>query len=105
MIRALSYLGTLPGATTVYPGHEYTAGNVAFAISVDPSNEAIGRLAELVKANPISTARTTIGEEKGWNLFMRLHTDAVRNATSATAETPDSTVMNALRKLKNNFRG
>ncbi len=72
MIAALSYLGKLPDGTLVLNGHEYTGGNVAFAKSVEPENPAIDRLADLVKQNKITTGLTTIGDEKQWNVFMRL---------------------------------
>lgn len=105
MDKALTYLGTLPDDTIVHNGHEYTAGNLAFAKSVDPDNEAIQRLADLVKQNNITTGLTTIQDEKQWNPFMRLASDAVRKSTSATADTPLSDIMNSLRNKKNNFRG
>ena len=72
MHAALSYLGTLPDQTVVYNGHEYTAGNVAFARSVDPENGALTRLAQIVEENKIVTGLTTIADEKEWNPFMRL---------------------------------
>jgi len=102
MDDALTYLGTLPDDTIVYNGHEYTAGNLAFGKSIDPDNEAIHRLADLVKQNAITTGLTTIKDEKQWNVFMRLGSDAVRNATLAT--TPGD-IMKSLRDKKNNFRG
>ncbi|KAJ7771736.1 beta-lactamase-like protein [Mycena metata] len=105
MHAALSYLGTLPDKTLAYIGHEYTASNLAFAQSVDPENTALPRLAELVKANKITAGLTTIGDEKAWNVFMRLQDGAIRRATKADADTPDSAVMDALRELKNKFRG
>lgn len=105
MIRALNYLGTLPDQTMVYPGHEYTEGNLSFAKSFDGENKALDRLAELVKADPVTTGRTTIGDEKEWNVFMRLGSDSVRKVTSATTGTSESAIMDALRELKNNFRG
>lgn len=112
MDRSLTYLGSLPDDTVVYNGHEYTSGNVAFALSVstpdclyfvflllmhgpmlihvlislnyicqvDKSNDAIQRLAQLVKTDKVTTGKTTIGEEKHWNVFMRLESDAVRYA-------------------------
>ena len=41
-------LARLPGATRVYCGHEYTAGNLRFAAHVEPENEAVKpRLASL----------------------------------------------------------
>ncbi|KAG6832702.1 hypothetical protein H0H92_012274 [Tricholoma furcatifolium] len=105
MNRALSYLGTLPDSTVVYNGHEYTGGNLAFARTIDPDNAAIKRLEGLVKANKITTGLTTIGDEKEWNVFMRLTSDAVKTATGATTDTPESTIMDTLRNQKNNFRG
>ncbi|KAF9458644.1 Metallo-hydrolase/oxidoreductase [Collybia nuda] len=105
MNRALTYLGTLPNETIVYNGHEYTAGNLAFGKTIDPKNKALERLADIVRQNKITAGLTTIGDEKEWNVFMRLGSDAVRNATSATPSTPDSTVIDSLRDKKNNFRG
>ncbi|KAG5645901.1 hypothetical protein DXG03_005048 [Asterophora parasitica] len=101
MNRALTYLGTLPDATVVYNGHEYTASNLAFAQSIDSENAAILRLAGLVKKNKITTGLTTIGDEKEWNVFMRLESEAVRFATAATEETPLSAIMDSLREKKN----
>lgn len=66
MIAALSYLASLPDNTVVYNGHEYTAGNVAFAKSVDPGNKDIIRLADLTRENKTTTGLTSIGDEKKW---------------------------------------
>ena len=81
MIRALDYLGTLPDDTVVYNGHEYTAGNLAFARSIDGNNRALDRLTDLVNHNPITTGLTTVGDEKEWNVFMRLESEPVRLAS------------------------
>lgn len=78
MDRALNYLGTLPDNTIVENGHEYTKSNLAFARSIEPQNPAFDRLQGLIDAHPIATGLTTIGDEKQWNVFMRLHSDAVR---------------------------
>ncbi|KAK2467047.1 hypothetical protein APHAL10511_001305 [Amanita phalloides] len=105
MNNALAYLATLPDKTIVYNGHEYTAGNAAFALSVDPGNPHVDRLAALVKENIVTTGLTTIGDEKQWNVFMRLNSDAVRKVTGAEADTSKGQIMDMLRELKNNFRG
>jgi len=101
MHAALSYLGTLPDKTIVYNGHEYTAGNLAFAKTIEPENPDIARLGELVAANKSTTGLTTIGDEKKWNVFMRLEDATVRRAAQASADTPNSAIMDALRQLKN----
>ncbi|KAF8969899.1 Metallo-hydrolase/oxidoreductase [Flammula alnicola] len=105
MITSLDYIGALPDATTVYGGHEYTAGNLAFGKHVDPTNDALARLSEITEKNKITTGLTTVGDEKEWNVFMRLDTEPVLKATSATKDTPKSAVMDALREKKNKFRG
>ena len=81
MHAALSYLGTLPDTTVVYNGHEYTDGNVRFALSVVPDSKPLKRLDELVKANKVTTGLTTIGDEKEWNLFTQVESEAVRSAS------------------------
>lgn len=78
MHAALSYLGRLPNETVVYNGHEYTGANVAFGKSVDPANPGIARLVELVEESKIAAGLSTIGDEKEWNVFMRLDSDAVK---------------------------
>lgn len=105
MIDSLKYIATLPEETVVYNGHEYTAGNAAFAKHIEPENKALDRLFELVRSNKVTTGLTTIGDEKQWNVFMRLESDAVKRATSATIDTQDSVIMDSLRNQKNKFRG
>jgi len=78
MNRALSYLGTLPNDTVLYNGHEYTAGNLAFAKSIDRDNKALDKLTDLMNHNSITTGLTTIGDEKEWNVFMRLESEPVQ---------------------------
>lgn len=77
MHDALSYLGTLPDSTVVYNGHEYTKSSLAFAKSVDADNAGLARLSSLLESTNVTTGKTTIGDEKEWNPFMRLHSDAI----------------------------
>lgn len=123
MHKALSYLGTLPDNTIVCNGHEYTASSLKFALSVDPDNAGLARLRKIVEDNGVTAARTTIGDEKEWNPFMRLTSEPVkcvvwlpilpsyidvllyRSATQATSSSTESEIMDKLRTLKNNFKG
>ncbi|PFH50053.1 hypothetical protein AMATHDRAFT_146105 [Amanita thiersii Skay4041] len=105
MDRALTYLATdLPDSTIVYNGHEYTNGNLAFAKSVDPDNPAVAALETLCHENKATTGLTTIGQEKEWNVFMRLKNPSIRKATGVPPDAPDSQVMSILRERKNVFR-
>ncbi|KAG8956530.1 Cytoplasmic glyoxalase II [Tulasnella sp. 424] len=99
MHKALSYLGTLPDDTVTYPGHEYTASNFKFGASIEPENEAIKKGIKLAEDNKITTGLTTIGDEKQFNVFMRLDNEAVKKATGESM--PDS-ITDKLRTMKNN---
>lgn len=77
MHAALRYLGTLPDETIAYVGHEYTKSNAAFGRAADPDNSALARLEKLCEENEVTTGRSTIGDEKQWNVFMRLDSQPV----------------------------
>lgn len=65
-------LANLPKDTTVYNGHEYTGGNVKFALKVDPHNEFVLKLAKFVQDHSTTVGEFTIGDELNHNPFMRL---------------------------------
>ena len=72
MDKALNeVLAALPDDTKVYPGHEYTKGNVKFAVSV-VQDEAVQRLQKFTEENKQTQGKFTIGDEKKHNVFMRL---------------------------------
>ncbi|KAG8891104.1 Cytoplasmic glyoxalase II [Tulasnella sp. 332] len=100
MHKSLSYLGTLPDDTVTWIGHEYTTSNFKFGAHVDPENEAIKRGLELSAENKVTTGKTTIADEKEFNVFMRLDSQAVKNATGTSDVVA---AMDKLRNMKNNF--
>ncbi|MEJ2089218.1 MAG: hydroxyacylglutathione hydrolase, partial [Gammaproteobacteria bacterium] len=74
MWTSLKKLMALPDDTIVYCAHEYTQANAAFALTVEPGNEALlARSAEIdrLRAEGIPTVPTTIGLEKATNPFLR----------------------------------
>jgi hydroxyacylglutathione hydrolase len=94
-------LGTLPDATRVYCGHEYTESNFVFAAHVDPENASVRAKLERVRkirenaaadwhdATPDEmTIPSTIGEEHATNPFLR-------------AADPEE--LGRIRKLKDDF--
>jgi hydroxyacylglutathione hydrolase len=105
MDKALSYLTTLPDKTIVYNGHEYTKGSLAFGLSVDPDNKALHRLKDITEKNKITTGLTTIKDEKEWNVFIRLDEEVTRKAAKVDNSASRTNVIDALRTMKNNFRG
>ena len=86
MHDALTKLGKLPEDTLVFNGHEYTTGSAKFGHHIEPHNEAIKRYAGTdptlancrllsnAQASDCTTGKSTIGDEKQWNVFMRLDT-------------------------------
>lgn len=71
---SLQKLQALPDDTSVYCAHEYTQSNAAFALSVEPQNEALqARVKEIdtLRAAGKPTVPTTIGLEKATNPFLR----------------------------------
>jgi hydroxyacylglutathione hydrolase len=74
MWESLLKLRTLPDDFRLYCGHEYTASNVKFALTVEPDNPALqARAAEVTKlrADNKPTIPVLLGEEKKANVFLR----------------------------------
>lgn len=74
MWESLLKLRALPDDFKLYCGHEYTAANVKFALTVDPDNAALIARAEQVarlRAEGKPTIPTLLGEEKKANVFLR----------------------------------
>jgi hydroxyacylglutathione hydrolase len=71
MWSSLRALTALPPATRLWFGHEYTAGNLRFAASIEPHNPAI---AERAAALPARTTPTTVALELATNPFVRAAT-------------------------------
>jgi hydroxyacylglutathione hydrolase len=89
-------LAALPDDTKVYPGHEYTKGNVKFAKTV-LDNEAIRKLDKFSQENKQTQGKFTIGDEKKHNVFMRVDDPEIQKATG---ETKPVDVMRELRSMK-----
>ena len=74
MWESLLKLRALPDDFRLYCGHEYTAANVKFALTVEPDNPALKARAEEVarlRADNKPTIPVLLGEEKKANVFLR----------------------------------
>ncbi len=74
MFASLAKLKALPDATLICCGHEYTASNARFALSVDADNPALQarvREATAQRAAGVPTIPSTMGSERAANRFMR----------------------------------
>ncbi|PWY67203.1 glyoxylase [Aspergillus heteromorphus CBS 117.55] len=92
-------LAALPDDTKVYPGHEYTKGNVKFCLAVSQS-DAIKKLDAFATANEQTQGKFTIGDEKLHNVFMRVNDPEIQQKTGKTDPVE---VMAALREMKNSM--
>jgi hydroxyacylglutathione hydrolase len=80
MWDSLLKLRALPDDFKLYCGHEYTASNVKFALTVEPDNAALRARAEEVtrlRAENKPTIPVALGEEKRANVFLRADETAV----------------------------
>ncbi|KAJ4323693.1 Cytoplasmic glyoxalase II [Neodidymelliopsis sp. IMI 364377] len=89
-------LAALPDDTKVYPGHEYTKGNVKFAKTV-ANNAAVKKLDEYSQANKETQGKFTIGDEKKHNVFMLFADPEIQKATGQTEPVE---VVRTLRAMK-----
>ncbi len=77
MFASLAKFAELPDATLVCCGHEYTASNAKFALTVEPQNAALAaRAAEVaaLRAAGKPTLPVTLGQERATNPFLRAET-------------------------------
>ena len=105
MWASLSKLAALPADTIVYSGHEYTASNAKFALSVEPENVALqARAADITakRSAGIPTVPSTLAEELATNPFLRAHLPEMKSAVGMETAT-NAEVFAAIRKQKDNF--
>ncbi|KKB85262.1 hydroxyacylglutathione hydrolase [Devosia limi DSM 17137] len=105
MWEGLKVLRALPDATLVYPGHEYTASNAKFALSIDPDNAVLQtRAAEVhaLRAAGRFTVPANLGIEKQANPFLRADDPVIARYYGLEGADP-AEVFAAIRKGKDTF--
>ncbi|MFV0490944.1 MAG: hydroxyacylglutathione hydrolase [Pseudorhodobacter sp.] len=105
MWRSLSKFTSLPDETLICSGHEYTAANMRFALSLEPGHpDLILRQEEIEKLRAAgqATVPSTLGLERQTNPFLRADNQTLKTAIGmpdAAAET----VFAEIRKRKDHF--
>jgi len=108
--QSLRRLGSLPGETKVYCTHEYTVGNLMFALAVEPDNSATTaylKKCQILRAEGRPTLPGTIGNELNINPFLRVKNGTVKRSAEQHAGHPlnsELEIFTALREWKNHFR-
>ena len=105
MWTSLSRLAALPSDTVVYSGHEYTASNAKFALTIDPHNtDLISRVHAITeaRASGIPTVPSTLTLELATNPFLRAADSDIRNRLGMAGAT-DVEVFTEIRARKDAF--
>jgi hydroxyacylglutathione hydrolase len=105
MWGSLSKLMTLPDATKIYCGHEYTENNGRFALTLEPGNDALeARMKEVraVRAKKQTTMPSGMGLEKATNPFLRVKSPEIRK-TLGMESAGDVAVFGEIRARKDRF--
>jgi len=95
--------------TRVYPGHDYLLNNLAFTLDREPDNEVAAQMIhDYAKQDPEHALITTLGQEKEFNTFFRLHSptviDRLIEVCPEIGDKPDARcVFLTLRELRNRW--
>ena len=103
MWESLLKLRALPDDFKLYCGHEYTAANVKFALTIEPDNAVLKARAEQVRrlrSENKPTVPTLLGEEKKANVFLRADDPAVAAGVRMRDREP-AEIFGELRERKN----
>src|SRR5689334_13703390 len=103
MWDSLLKLRALPDDFRLFCGHEYTASNVKFALTVEPDNAALqARAAEVTRLRAAGepTVPSLLGDEKKANVFLRADDPAVAAKLRMKGAGPEQ-VFAELRERKN----
>ncbi len=105
MWASLSKLAKLPPDTLVCSGHEYTAANAKFALTIESDNPALmSRVGAIKNARAAGrpTVPSTLADELATNPFLRAHLPSVKAALQMKDAT-DAEVFGAIRSKKDAF--
>lgn len=83
MWASLSRLAALPPDTLICSGHEYTTGNLRFALTLEPGNAALILRVERVaglRREGLPSVPVALSEERDTNPFLRAHLPALKSA-------------------------
>ena len=105
MHDSMQKLAALPPETMIYSGHEYTLGNMAFALTIEPDNPDLQARAAKVKAQREkgeATVPVSLAEELATNPFLRAHLPEVAQSVGLPGASA-AEVFAEIRRRKDNF--
>ena len=105
MWDSMQRLRALPDRTWVCSGHEYTATNLAFALTIEPDNKALHALAKRVsakRAKGLPTVPSRLSQENDTNPYLRADLQVLARAISMDGAA-SADVFAEVRRRKDNF--
>ena len=105
MYASLAKLAALPDETLVCSGHEYTASNAKFALTIEPGNAAlISRVEkiETARAQGRPTVPSLLSAERATNPFLRSDSPEIQANLGLSGADP-VTVFTEVRRRKDSF--
>jgi hydroxyacylglutathione hydrolase len=105
MYASLAKLAALPPETLVCSGHEYTASNAKFALTIEPGNVAlISRVEkiETARAQGRPTVPSLLSTERATNPFLRSDSPEIQANVGLSGADP-VTVFTEVRRRKDSF--
>ncbi|MBB3993242.1 hydroxyacylglutathione hydrolase [Sulfitobacter undariae] len=105
MHKSLNKMENWPDETLICSGHEYTASNAAFAVTVDPNNQALHQRIDAIKAARAQgrfTVPAPMGLERATNPFLRAANSDLRTVLGLSSAS-DVEVFTELRSRKDRF--
>jgi hydroxyacylglutathione hydrolase len=105
MLQSLNRLKRLNSAIKVYCTHEYTAHNIAFALTLEPDNEMLiarQTIVERLRSQNLPSLPSTIELELEINPFLRCNQTTIwQNSHAKTSD--ELAVFTAIRALRNHY--
>lgn len=105
MWDSMQKLRALPSETVICSGHEYTASNAAFALTLEPENADLRSRVVAIKGARLlgePTVPSTLALEQQTNPFLRADVPALKNAIGMD-NADSTTVFTEIRARKNRF--
>ncbi len=105
MWASLDKLRTLPPETQIYCAHEYTEGNLRFALDIEPDNDALKLRGDAIIASrkiEKPTVPSSLADELATNPFLRADDPVLQEALGMPGAAP-SAVFSEVRTRKDNF--
>jgi hydroxyacylglutathione hydrolase len=105
MWDSLSKLAVLPPETLICSGHEYTASNIRFALTLEPDNPALISRSEGVaaaRAKGLPTVPSRLSDELATNPFLRASLPQMKARLGMERDT-DAAVFGEIRARKDKF--